>query len=343
MGRRYSHFENPARLRSCPQEIRATRNAVITTRVTGLRSVELGVTDLLQSAAFYSRVWGLKPVLTNGDTVHLRGNGAEHHALTLRERPTASLLGVHFAAMNRVAVDALAARAKAQGVALSAPTDLPTSAGGGYGFQFRTPEGHALNISADVACHRDVHSDSSMPDKLSHVVLNSANIDQQTSFFIDTLGFRLSDKTDLMDFVRCSADHHSIAMARGSGPTLNHCAFEMAGIDGLMRGAGRMRQHGFNVEWGIGRHGPGDNVFGYFVEPNGFVMEYTAEVHQIDEATYQAQDPDYWRTFPMGSCRWGMAGTPSNRFKAAASGDTSVADPEAGKRCEEIMAQTLGR
>ena len=51
-----------------------------------------------------------------------------------------------------------------------------------------------------------------------------------------------------------------------------------------MRGAGRMKQQGFNVEWGVGRHGPGDNIFSYFIEPNGFVTEYTAEVEQIDEA-----------------------------------------------------------
>ena len=182
-----------------------------------------------------------------------------------------------------------------------------------------------------------------MPSKLSHVVLNSAKIDQQTSFFIDVLGFQRSDTTDMMEFVRCSRDHHSIAMARGNGPTLNHMAYEVESIDGLMRGAGRMKKHGFNVEWGIGRHGPGDNVFGYFVEPNGFVVEYTAEVQQVDEATYEAHDAEYWRKFPMRPCRWGMAGMPSNRFKAAAGGDLSVADPEAGKRCEEIMAQTLGR
>jgi catechol 2,3-dioxygenase len=315
----------------------------MTARVTGLRSVELGVTDLTQSAAFYSRVWGLEPIATDGDTIHLRGNGTEHHAVTLRERPAASLLGVHFAAVNREAVDALHAKAKAQGVNVSAPADLSKSAGGGYGFQFKTPEGHILNIASDVTRHQTANNDGSVPNKLSHVVLNSAKIEQQTSFFIDTLGFKWSDSTDMMDFVRCSADHHSIAMARGNGPTLNHCAFEVSSIDGLMRGAGRMRKHGFNVEWGIGRHGPGDNVFGYFVEPNGFVVEYTAEVQQVDEATYQAHDADFWRAFPMRPCRWGMAGMPSNRFKAAASGDLSVADPEAGKRCEEIMAQTLGR
>jgi catechol-2,3-dioxygenase len=53
-------------------------------RVTRLRNVELGVRDLTQSAAFYTRVWGLAPVVADGDTIHLRGNGTEHHALTLR-------------------------------------------------------------------------------------------------------------------------------------------------------------------------------------------------------------------------------------------------------------------
>lgn len=317
---------------------------MINAKVTGVRSVELGVTDLTRSVGFYSHVWGLEPIATDGDTIHLRGNNAEHHAVTLRERPTASLLGVHFAAVKREAVDALHATAKALGVTISAaPADLPASAGGGYGFQFRTPEGHVLNIASDVTRHQNLNNDSSVPTKLSHVVLNSAKIEQQTAFFIDALGFKWSDSTDMMDFVRCSADHHSIAMARGSGPTLNHCAFEVESIDGLMRGAGRLKSNGFNVEWGIGRHGPGNNVFGYFVEPNGFVVEYTAEVQQVDEATYEAHDAGYWRNFPMRPCRWGMAGMPSNRFKAAASGDLSVADPEAGKRCEEIMAKKLGR
>ena len=61
-----------------------------------------------------------------------------------------------------------------------------------------------LNISSDVARHQNVNSDRSVPTKLSHVVLNSAKIDQQTSFFIDVLGFKRSDTTDMMDFVRCS-------------------------------------------------------------------------------------------------------------------------------------------
>jgi catechol 2,3-dioxygenase len=315
-----------------------------TAKVTGLRSVELGVTDLTQSAAFYSQVWGLEPVVSEADTIHLRASGSEHHIVTLRERPTAGMLGVHFAAQDRYAVDQLHAKAVATGANVTgAPAELPRTAGGGYGFQFRTPEGHTLNVAADVAQHSNVISDRSKPFKLSHVVINSAKIGDETAYFMDVLGFKMSDSTHMMDFIRCCADHHSIALARSDGPSLNHMAYEMTNMDGLMRGAGRMKHNGFNVEWGVGRHGPGDNVFSYFIEPNGFVVEYTTEIEQVDEATYVAHDAEYWGNFPGRPCRWGMGGFPSNRLKAAMGGDTSVADPEAGKRCEEIMAQKLGR
>jgi catechol 2,3-dioxygenase len=251
---------------------------------------------------------------------------------------------VHFAAPDRDCVIALHAKASALGVKVETePAELPKSAGGGFGFRFRSLEGHRLNVSADVARHPNTINDRSRPLKLSHVVLNAGHIAHETKFFIDLLGFKLSDSTHMMDFVRCSADHHSIAFARAQGPSLNHMAYEMANIDGLMRGAGRMKQHGFNIEWGVGRHGPGDNVFSYFVEPNGFVTEYTTEIQQIDEADYEPHDAEYWANFPMRPCRWGMATSPSNRIRAAMGGDTSVADPQAGKRCEEIMAETLGR
>lgn len=312
-------------------------------RITGLRSIELGVRDLKPAVAFYSAVWGLEQVSAEGDAVHLRGTGTEHHVVTLRQRPKAGMLGVHFSAQNREAIDALHDKAKSFGADVTAgPADLPGSAGGGYGFSFRSPEGHPLGISSDVRQHGDVVSDRSRPIKLTHVVLNSADTDQQTSFFLDLLGFRLSDRTHMMDFVRCCSDHHSVAFARGHGPSLNHMAYEVPNIDGLMRGAGRLKKNGFDLEWGVGRHGPGDNVFSYFVEPNGFVVEYTTEVQQVDEATHIAETPDYWASFPGRPCRWGMANHPSNRVKSAMSGEL-IEDAQAAKRCEEIMAQKLGR
>jgi catechol 2,3-dioxygenase len=308
--------------------------------VTGLRSVELAVFDLKQSAEFYRRVWGLEPIASEGDAMHLRATSPEHHAVTLREAPKAALLGVHFEARDRTAVDALYGHAKALGAKVQgAPAPLDASAGSGYGFRLSTPEGHPLSISADVARHADANSDVSRPTKLTHVVLNSADVEKQTAFFLDVLGFRWSDSTKMMDFVRCCSDHHSVAFARGHGPTLNHMAYEMVNIDGLMRGAGRLKLSGFDIAWGVGRHGPGNNVFSYFVEPNGFVTEYTTEVQQVDD-TFVPHDAKWWEGLNYWPCRWNMAGVPSTSARHAMSGKLLE---ENNERCEQVMARKLGR
>ena len=309
-------------------------------RINGLRSIELGVHDLQKSAEFYRKVWALEDVAADGDAVLLRGTGRDHHVVTLRERPRASLLGVHFSAPDRAAVDALHAKAKAMGANVgSAPGPLPASSGGGYGFKVSTPEGHPLFISSDVAQHAEAIDDRSRPTKLTHVVLNSAEVEKQTAFFLDVLGFKWSDSSVMMDFVRCCSDHHSIAFARGKGPSLNHAAYEMPNIDGLMRGAGRVRQSGHEIMWGVGRHGPGSNVFSYFVEPNGFVVEYTTEVDQVGD-NYVGHDGKWWQEQNLFPCRWNMAGPPSDFARRAMGGE--IAEEE-NRRCEEVMAKALGR
>lgn len=309
------------------------------TRVDGLRSVELGVRDLKQSVEFYRKVWALEEVATDGDAIHMRATGRGHHVLTLRERPKASLLGIHFSAPKRTAVDELQAKAKALGVNVGKTQELATSAGGGYGFTLTALEGHLLTIASDVATHPDAIDDRARPTKLTHVVLNSADVKTQTAFFLDVLGFKWSDSTLRMDFVRCSSDHHSIAFARGNGPCLNHMAYEMPNIDGLMRGAGRLRKSGYDIAWGVGRHGPGNNVFSYFVEPNGFVTEYTTEVDQVDD-NYVPHDGQWWQNLNVHPCRWNMAGPPSELTRKAMSGELVE---EQNQRCEQVMARTLGR
>ncbi|TMJ25597.1 MAG: hypothetical protein E6G96_15415 [Alphaproteobacteria bacterium] len=312
-------------------------------RVTGVRSIELGVRDLRQSADFYSKTWALEEVGSEADSIHFRATGAEHHVLTIRERKKPALLGVHFAAPDRAAVDALCAKARGYGVEVerdAAP--LPAAAGGGYGFRFKSPDGLPMSISSDIALHPDAALDRSRPSKISHVVLNSACVDDQVPFFADVLGFKLSDSTHLMEFLRCSADHHSVAIFRNNGPSLNHVAYELPNIDGLMRGTGRVKQSGFEIAWGIGRHGPGNNVFTYFIEPNGFVAEYTTELDQIDEATHVPMGPDYWdKVMPMPD-RWGTAGAPTNRMRAAMSGALYAGEENGNDRCEDIIGRKLG-
>src|SRR5215472_9796749 len=118
-----------------PQRAIQRSMAMVNGRVTGVRSIELGVRDLAQSAEFYSRVWALEEVASEGDTMHFRATGGDHHVLTIRERPKPALLGVHFSATDRAAVDQLHGKAKGYGVNVTdAPAPLAASAGGGYGF-----------------------------------------------------------------------------------------------------------------------------------------------------------------------------------------------------------------
>ena len=117
-------------------------------RINGLRSIELAVHDLKQSAEFYRKVWALEDVAGEGDTLHMRGTGRDHHVLTLREGPRAALLGVHLAAPDRATIDALHAQAVALGAkVVHAPKALEKSAGGGYGFRVNSPEGHPSSPS----------------------------------------------------------------------------------------------------------------------------------------------------------------------------------------------------
>jgi catechol 2,3-dioxygenase len=91
---------------------------------------------------------------------------------------------------------------------------------------------------------------------------------------------------------------------------------DLGGIDSVMRGAGRMRDAGHPIAWGPGRHGPGNNVFAYFVGPDDFVIEYTAEVGKVD-ANYRAREPGGWAYPPGHSDLRGVTPPPSDRMQTA--------------------------
>jgi catechol 2,3-dioxygenase-like lactoylglutathione lyase family enzyme len=129
---------------------------------------------------------------------------------------------------------------------------------------------------------RDVERWEGIPVRISHIVLHSPDLPAQVRFFTEVLGLRVSDWLgDFMCFLRCNSAHHRIALLPGP-PCLNHVAYDMTGVDGMMRGVGRLKARGIDLRWGPGRHTAGDNTFSYFVTPNGFAVEYTAELEEVD-------------------------------------------------------------
>ena len=283
--------------------------------ITGLRGVDLGVADVAAHARFYTEVWRLATVAERGGSVYLRGTGPYHHILALHPRERAGLLCINLTAASRDAVDALHDRVKAAGAPQCDAPAAVTEPGGGYGFAFADPEGRMLRVIAGDERHSGARAQPDRPLQITHVVLNTPSQEAAAAFWVKALGFEVSDRS-LLTFIRCNADHHSVAFHPGESSTLHHIAFEMDGIDSVMRGAGRMRDAGHPIEWGLGRHGPGNNVFAYFVGPDDFVIEYTAEIEKVDE-NYRVREPKEWAYPPGHSDLWGATAPPSERMKAA--------------------------
>jgi catechol 2,3-dioxygenase len=221
-------------------------------------------------------------------------------------------------------LDQIAERSVLHGGTLLAARAAVDEPGGGECVVVRDPQGRVLRfVSGDVR-HADTRSDApgnkDKPIRLAHAVLNSHDVAVGLAFYEKVLGFRLSDRTRIMAFIRIpmkpQGDHHSIALADADNDCLNHIAFVMPNLESVMRGGGRMKDAGYGIEWGPGRHGPGDNAFNYFVGPEGFVIEYTADVEQVDDS-YAAGSPDDWKWPPGRVDQWGISSPPSARLKEA--------------------------
>ncbi len=285
-------------------------------KVSAIRCIEFNVPDLEQSARFYEDAWGLAPIARDdGGSIYLRATGPEHHAVVLHENAEVAVAAIGFAATDKASVDALHARAQGLGVSVVAPPVPSTRPGGGYSFSFRHWDGWTFAISSDVETHDDTEDAIDRPRRFSHIALHSERSDEAVAFFVENFGFTLSDQTDLINFLRCDSDHHSLAIVRAGTPAVHHVSYEMPSFDALMRGAGRMKEMGYPLEWGVGRHGPGDNIFSYFAEPHGFMNEYTAEMHQVDEATYKTGTPEEWKRPENRRDQWGFADPPSEAMQ----------------------------
>lgn len=268
-----------------------------------LQSVELQMPDVGAAAAFLEQIWRLLPLGKFDGAHYFRGCGDHPYLLALREAKTPGVLSVSFSGSEPeiVALQARAQNANAD-VKKIAALDAP---GGGAGLLLRGPENQTYRfcIASDVAAASHT---ADTPIQITHTVINVNDLKACEAFATEVLGFRISDRTRAMTFVRCNRKHHCIAFAPAEIPSLNHIAFEMQNVDAVMRGIGRMRDAGFACAWGPGRHGPGNNVFGYFIAPFNAVIEYTAEISEVND-DYKTGTPEDWKWPPGRIDQWGLS------------------------------------
>ncbi len=322
--------------------------------IEALRSVSLTVPDLAAAEVFYTHVWRLDVTARargpQGEgVIYLGGSGADHHLLSLHEAPgTPCIRLVTLRARSLEALQAVAqavqnmAQTMAQGqagahvdgqvggqvggravagpaatAAVEQTLGPASDPAGGQRIVVRDADGRRFEVvHGDVQRPPVQPPPADQPQRLAHAVLNSHDLPSAQAFLEQALGFVLSDRTRIMAFMNCNADHHSLALGITDNDALNHIAFVMPTLDAVMRGGGRMKDAGHAIEWGPGRHGPGHNAFNYFIDPFGIVIEYTADVAQIDDS-YRVGSPADW-TWPPGRVdQWGLGVGPTATLKEA--------------------------
>ena len=284
--------------------------------VAALRSVEIGTPDIALSERFYTQVWGLEVAARQGETVYLRATGADHHVLSLQPSAAPEILSVTFRVDAATDLAVLAERAVRHGARVLAGPAPTLEPGGGLLMALAEPQGGVYRFVQGDALHGDAAERPDRASRLAHVNLNSHDVDAQARFFAEGLGFALTDRSKLMAFLRCNSDHHAVVLAEAKASGLNHVAFLVPDWESVMRASGRLVDAGYPIGWGVGRHGPGDNVFAYFVDPVGFVVEFTAEVLQVDDA-YRVRGPGDWVWPPGRTDQWGIAPAKPDHVKAA--------------------------
>jgi len=286
--------------------------------VRALLHYALEVPDQTVGERFYAE-FGLVGEGRRDDAVHLRPSSLKRDAVMLYAGPRKRLHHLAFGAPGD-AYDATRASLRRAG---APEMDPPRGAPDG-GVWFRDSDGNVVNLRPEAAetppadppltlnspghtlrVGKRGYPDEieTRPRRLGHVLLFSGALDRQIDFYTRVLGLKLSDRcSNIIAFMRCSADHHNLALLASAGPGFHHGSFEVGSVDEIAMGAQHMLAAGRPPGWGLGRHVIGSNFFYYVRDPWGSFAEYFHDIDIIPEGC--AWEP---RDFPEQDAlyRWG--------------------------------------
>jgi catechol 2,3-dioxygenase-like lactoylglutathione lyase family enzyme len=244
-------------------------------------------------------------------------DGAVRLRPSVQDRPQVLLFGgrkkrLHHVAFAAPGSEYAAVRARLAGLGVT-EVDAPRGAWDG-GFWVRDPDGNLVNVRDEPAMltppdpplgvnspgHAPRQGRRGCPDaeggtaprRLGHVLLFTPDVERQIAFYAGALGLKLSDRSQsVIAFLRCSTDHHNLALLASDRPGFHHGSFEVGGVDELAMGAARMQDRGWQPFWGPGRHVIGSNYFYYVRDPWGSFVEYYADLDYIPEdSPWDARD-----------------------------------------------------
>jgi catechol 2,3-dioxygenase-like lactoylglutathione lyase family enzyme len=299
-------------------------------KVVDLAWLELEKADLDRTAAFAAD-FGFTVAHRSPTELHLRGTDAGSPALVVRKGTASRFVGPAFRASS---VGDLARLASRTGTGV---TDLPEPLGG-KAVRLVDPSGFPVTVVADVpdlpalpaqrpltwnVGHQSPRLNATQrpaPEparvqRLGHVVLQTTTFRSALDWYLEHLGLIVSDFTYLhgqrdrgpvMAFIRCDrgaepADHHTLAMHLGPSNRYVHSAYQVADLDAVAMGGKVLEQKGHTHAWGIGRHILGSQVFDYWRDPDGLMVEHFCDGDRFDSSV----EPGWAEFCASGLSQWG--------------------------------------
>ncbi|MEU1176828.1 VOC family protein [Streptomyces sp. NPDC005820] len=266
-----------------------------------LSYLSLKTPDLEAAAAFYEKALGMTRTDTEASAPVRLGFGRGHHAVEL----VAGSPGLdHFAFEVRDESDlaALRERLRRAGVAMSQPPGDRVAPGV---FAIVDPDGNRLEFHGAIDRSGE-RSGGLRPDCVQHLALASPDAGRLVRFYVDVLGFRVSDQMgeDAGFWLRSAQEHHSLAIfERERNHGLDHYSFDVAGWDAFKVWCDHFSREGVPVVWGPGRHGVGNNLFIMFHDTTGYLIEFSAEMDLFpDDST---AEPGQWDDYGLAASLWG--------------------------------------
>jgi catechol 2,3-dioxygenase-like lactoylglutathione lyase family enzyme len=132
--------------------------------------------------------------------------------------------------------------------------------------------------------------------RLGHCVLNVVDYRASDSWYKKHFGLVTSDEiqfdeqTALGAFLRCDqgeryVDHHTLFLVGVGKAGFNHAAFEVSDFDDLMGGHTHLNNSGRHLQWGIGRHILGSQIYDYWLDPYGHMIEHWTDGDLFNNTT----------------------------------------------------------
>jgi catechol 2,3-dioxygenase-like lactoylglutathione lyase family enzyme len=267
------------------------------------------VPDVAASEDFYSRVLGMVRHAELPDGGVRLGWGIGHHVVDLLPGEQA-LDHYGFEVRDVDGIAGIRARLDAAGYVTTPldPSFIDEGVGEASGLSATDPDGTTVHFHTAVRRQGENAADPGRrPIKFQHTTLGTNDIQPMIDFFVDTVGFRITDQ--LADgrfcWLRSNKDHHTLAIVNvGRGGDIDHYSYDLAEWEDFKAWCDRLTELDVDVQWGPGRHGPGNNLFVFFDDPAGNHIELSAEMEKFWDDTV-VYVPRLWDPIPNSVNLWG--------------------------------------